>query len=121
MRTFDLGRIRKQFASKEGRANESLGTFDRNAVGIGRYVPGTSPWERHDNGDELLVVMDGEVRIDVLADDGASTPAMLTNGTVFTVPRGRWHQLTAAAPVNILYVSPPEDGVTRQREHPFGS
>jgi hypothetical protein len=34
------------------------------------------------------------------------------------VPRGKWHQLTAHAPVNILFSSPSEDGAERVRERP---
>jgi quercetin dioxygenase-like cupin family protein len=30
---------------------------------MGRYVAGSSPWERHNNGDELLLVTDGEVQM----------------------------------------------------------
>ncbi|MBD3649615.1 MAG: cupin domain-containing protein [Pseudomonadales bacterium] len=111
--------IRSTFASLTGRANESLGSFDESNIGIGRYIPGASPWERHNNGDELLYVTDGEVQIEVLSDSGVSSIEQLREGSLFVVPRGQWHQLTAKDNVNILYISPGEDGVDRQREHPF--
>ena len=87
------------------------------SLGIGRYVPGSSPWERHNNGDELLYVVDGEVDIEVLGGD-EPFKATLRQGALFVVPRGRWHQLTAQAAVNIMFSSPNEDGAERTRERP---
>jgi mannose-6-phosphate isomerase-like protein (cupin superfamily) len=118
MKTHDVAGIRGKFATLSRRANESLGTLDAGSIGIGRYVPGTSPWEKHHNGDELLLVTDGEVQIEVLEDSGGSWTELLKEGSLFVVPRGRWHQLTAREGVNILYISPPEDGAERTREHP---
>ena len=117
MEARDITAIRDRFRSLDARANESLGSFDNSNIGIGRYVPGASPWERHNNGDELLLVLDGMVHIEVLGDD-SSFRTTLSEGSLFTVPRGRWHQLVAEAPVHILYISPSEDGVERTRSHP---
>ena len=81
-------------------------------------MPGTSPWEKHENGDELMFVADGAVRIEVLEDDDSSAVEILRTGVLFVVPRGKWHQLTAADNATILYVSPGEAGATRQRARP---
>jgi mannose-6-phosphate isomerase-like protein (cupin superfamily) len=118
MKTHDVGHLRDRLGKLERRANEQLGSFDADTVGIGRYVPGSSPWERHNNGDELLLVTDGEVQIEVLEHDGDSRVELLREGNLFVVPKGLWHRLTASSHVNILYVSPSEDGVERKREHP---
>ena len=118
MRTHELDSLREQFNRLSQRANQHLGTFDAHSVGLGRYVPGSSPWERHTNGDELLLVTDGEVRIETLENDGNSRTELLKAGSLFVVPKGLWHQLTATANVNILYLSPSEDGAERTREHP---
>jgi len=119
MNKHDVTSIRKAFDALSQRANESLGSFDASSIGIGRYVPGSSPWEKHNNGDELLFVTDGEAQIEVLEASGDSSKEQLKEGSLFVVPKGKWHQLTAADNVNILYVSPSEDGVERQRDHPF--
>jgi len=119
MNAKDVASIRNRFAALSQRTNESLGSFDQSSVGIGRYVPGSSPWEKHNNGDELLYITDGTVQIEVLEDSGDSAIETLVEGALFVVPRGKWHQLTATDNVNILYVSPSEEGVERQREHPF--
>lgn len=121
MKPQELGPLREQFNRLSQRANQDLGTFDAHSVGLGRYVPGSSPWERHSNGDELLLVTDGEVEIEVLENDGRSRVYLLREGALFVVPKGLWHQLTATANVNILYFSPSEDGAERKRDHPFGA
>ncbi|MDD9968218.1 MAG: cupin domain-containing protein [Myxococcales bacterium] len=120
MKVYDVSTIRKRFDALSERTNEALGMYDDSTVGIGRYVPGTSPWERHSNGDELLLVTDGEVEIEVLDDDGASQRFTVVDGGLFVVPRGKWHQLTATDNVTILFASPSEDGAERTRQHPLG-
>ncbi len=118
MMKHDVASIREAFAALSQRANESLGSFDEGSIGVGRYVAGSSPWEKHNNGDELLLVTDGEVQIEVLEPSGNSWTELLEEGSLFVVPKGKWHQLTATDNVNILYISPSEDGVERKREHP---
>jgi mannose-6-phosphate isomerase-like protein (cupin superfamily) len=117
MKSYDVDQMRAAFRELDRRAYESLGTFDSTSLGIGRYVPGSSPWERHNNGDELLYIVDGEVDIEVLGGD-EPFKATLRQGALFVVPRGRWHQLTAHAMVNIVFSSPSEDGAERVRERP---
>ena len=117
MKTHDLSEIRQRVSKLESRANASVGSFNKANIGVGRYLPGASPWERHNNGDELLFILDGEVHIEVL-DGGSSFKAKLSEGTLFTVPSGLWHQLVAEAPVHIMYVSPSEDGAERTRDDP---
>ena len=119
MNAIDVIAVRDKFASLTTRANESLGSFDAGSIGIGRYIPGASPWEKHTNGDELLYVTDGEVQIEVLDDTGQSSIEHLKIGSLFVVPQDKWHQLTATNNVNSLYISPDESGVERQREYPF--
>lgn len=121
VRVYDLNAIRSRFDELAERANEALGTYDDSHLGLGRYVTGTSPWERHSNGDELLLVTDGELGVEVLDDDGTSQHFTVMEGGLFVVPRGKWHQLTLGDNANILYASPGEEGAERTREHPFGT
>jgi mannose-6-phosphate isomerase-like protein (cupin superfamily) len=111
--------MRERFSTLSERANESLGSYGSSTLGIGRYVPGTSPWEKHTNGDELLYVTDGRVSLEVLEDDGSSRTFQIGEGQLFVVPKGRWHQLTATDNVNIVFASPSEDGAERTRQHPL--
>ena len=120
MKTYDVTAIRRKFAGLSKRTNESLGSYNDSTLGIGRYVAGKSPWERHTNGDELLLVTDGYVDIEVLEGDGSSNQIRIDEGSLFVVPKGKWHQITATDNANILYASPSEDGAERTREHPLG-
>jgi mannose-6-phosphate isomerase-like protein (cupin superfamily) len=119
MVVYDVKSMRERFSELDERANEPLGSYDDRTLGIGRFVSGSSPWERHLNGDELLYVTDGSVSIEVLEDDGSSTILEVGDGQLFVVPTGKWHQLTAVESVNIMFASPAEDGAERTREHPF--
>lgn len=119
MKKNDISALRSKLATLDVRANEALGSYDDCAIGIGRFIPGASPWEKHNNGDELLLVTDGEVQIEVLQASGDSWKERLAEGTLFVVPRGHWHQLTAEGNVTILYISPGEEGAERTREHPL--
>ena len=119
MEVFDVKSIRERFSTLSERANEALGSYDSSVLGIGRYVPGTSPWEKHTNGDELLFVTDGHVSVEILEDDGSSQSFEIDDGQLLVVPSGKWHQLTAMVHVNIVFASPPEEGAERTREHPF--
>ena len=119
MKVFDLSVARKALVQLAERRNDSLGAYNDSSIGIGRFVTGSSPWEKHNNGDELLIVTDGEVQIEVLEEDGTSWMNVLKEGQLFSVPRGKWHQLTAEENVTIMYISPPDEGAERQREHPL--
>jgi mannose-6-phosphate isomerase-like protein (cupin superfamily) len=121
MEVYDVKSMRERLSKLSERANEPLGTYDERTLGIGRYVPGTSPWERHMNGDELLYVTDGHVSVEVLEDDGSSRTFEVGESQLLVVPMGKWHQLTATDNVNIMFASPSEVGAERTRERPFNN
>lgn len=59
--------------------------------------------ERHLDGDELLYVISGNMRLQLYADDGSSEEFALSAGDALLVPRGRWHRLKVDEPTH--YVS----------------
>jgi uncharacterized cupin superfamily protein len=65
-------------------AEEADASFNEGGIFVGRYF-GQPPWERHPKADELLHVLDGEVDVAVLTDDG---PVHVTvrAGSIFVVP-----------------------------------
>ena len=82
-----------------------LAPFNGGTAGVYWASGGTSPWERHPEEDELLLVLDGRVDVTVLTDDGpAVTP--VGAGGAFVVPRGHWHRQTLHGRVQQLYVTP---------------
>jgi quercetin dioxygenase-like cupin family protein len=75
-------------------ARRDFGSFDGHAIG-GRRWSGTSPWERHPDGDELLMPLEGSYVVTVLTGD-ASEEVEVRAGSFFIVPRGLWHRTVAA-------------------------
>ena len=73
-----------------------LSNFDDGAVGVfWSEAGGPSPWEMHQDCDELLHVIAGEIEVEVLPDDGGeSCVVTVSEGDVLVVPRGCWHRQT---------------------------
>ena len=86
---------------------KELARFNKGSVGVFRTGTGTSPWERHPDDDEYLHVLDGEVGITVLTDQGAVQTAV-SAGSIFIVPRGLWHRHTIRDRLVELFVTPGE-------------
>ena len=88
-----------------------LENFNTGMAGLIRFS-GESPWERHAQ-DELLLVMDGEVDITLLLEDGSTQTRSLRPFNLFVVPRGRWHRQRTEKGVTLMFVSAQEgDDVT---------
>ena len=91
-------------------AGAALGSFDAGNITLG-YFAGTSPWERHSEGDELLLVLDGEVAVTLLHDDDeGQDEVVIPNGSIFVIPRGRWHRTAARLPVKIFTLRATDHG-----------
>jgi PhnB protein len=73
-------------------------------LGVMSYT-GLTPWERHPDGDELLLALDGEVEVTTLTDDGPVT-RKLRAGEAFVCPQGLWHRQFAEKSVSMLYGTP---------------
>jgi mannose-6-phosphate isomerase-like protein (cupin superfamily) len=97
----DLREAARTLPERELRA---LGSFDRATVGLFRFS-GRAPWERHPDGDELMVVLEGGGEITVLAESGP-VHAELRPGTLFVCPRGLWHRPVATPSMTALYLTP---------------
>jgi mannose-6-phosphate isomerase-like protein (cupin superfamily) len=68
----------------------------------------TPDWEIHASGDELLVLLAGEARIEI--DRSISTTATLrVPYEAYVIPRGRWHRHLAASPdTKLIFLTPTE-------------
>ena len=71
-----------------------LGSLNGCGLYAGRFS-GLSPWERHTSADELLHVLEGELEITTLTDQGPVRNT-LRAGTIFVCPRGLWHRQYSA-------------------------
>ncbi|MFE7602500.1 cupin domain-containing protein [Streptomyces sp. NPDC057494] len=68
-------------------------------------VEGEHIWHVHDDTDEFFLVLDGELYISLREHDGERT-VRLSQGAVFTVPRGTEHKPYAPSGAAILMFEP---------------
>lgn len=66
---------------------------------------GRSAWERHTQGDEIVMVVEGAATLHLLTEAGRHSLA-LTAGTLTIVPQNAWHQFDAPAGVCVMTATP---------------
>ena len=115
IRTVDLNRDLAGLVKLEGRGahtteEEAQASFmtlaDFRDGGIfAASFSGSSGWERHPKGDELVQIIEGETRLEVIVDDEIESHE-LTAGTLLVVPRGCWHRFTSKHGVKVMTATP---------------
>lgn len=70
---------------------------------VGRYriIEDTRNWEMHPAGDELLLMLSGEMTV-ILEHDHREVAVDLAPGGAFVVPRGTWHRQVMRSPGEYL-------------------
>lgn len=66
---------------------------------------GTSQWERHPNGDEIVQILKGSVSLTLRTAVGDEKLA-LKAGMIVIVPQGTWHRFTAPDGVTLMTTTP---------------
>ena len=75
-------------------------------VGIAKMAqPPPHGGERHPDGDELLVVLAGEVEV-VLEESSGNRSTRVREREAFVVPKGTWHRVIPQGYVELLYITP---------------
>ncbi len=91
----------------------TLALFGDGGVFAGSF-DGTSEWERHSRGDELVHVFEGEAELTLLIGDETQMMT-LKAGMLTVVPQGCWHRFHAPHGVTLLTVTPqPTDHSTAE-------
>jgi len=93
-------------AEQADSAVRMLDELNGSALGLVRFA-GLTPWEIHPDGDELLHVLEGEVEVTVLTEDGPLRD-VLRAGSIFVVGRNLWHRQHARPSVTLLFSTPAE-------------
>ena len=83
---------------------DQLSAYRDGGVFVGHWA-GTSEWERHPAGDEIVMVIEGDTTIYFLTDAGEQS-AGLGAGDLVVVPRATWHRFETPTAVKILSVTP---------------
>lgn len=84
-------------------AYENLSEFRDGAAFI-TIFEGTSPWERHANGDELVYISEGQTKM-VLSINGEQQTKTLSSGDLIVVPENTWHRFETRG-VKLLSLTP---------------
>ena len=66
---------------------------------------GTSEWERHSHGDEIVMVLDGASILFMLI-DGEERPHPLEAMELIVVPQGTWHRFETPNRTQVMTVTP---------------
>jgi mannose-6-phosphate isomerase-like protein (cupin superfamily) len=105
MRSHDPSAIADSLAEMEFR---QLARFDGGHAGVfWSEAGGPSPWEMHPDCDEMLQVLEGEIEVEVLPEDGgAGVKTRVAAGSFLVVPRGCWHRQTLLARTKEFYLTP---------------
>ena len=98
------GRCRETTLEQENAAFATLAKYRDGGVFAGGFS-GESPWERHQNGDELVHILDGSTRLTIITENGPESFDMHP-GMVIVVPLGCWHRFSSDQGVTVMTVTP---------------
>lgn len=77
----------------------------RDGAMFAAWYAGVTEWERHPQGDEIVLVIDGETTLILLVDD-QEVPHKLGPHEFLVVPQGVWHRFDTPQGVQVVSVTP---------------
>ncbi len=92
------------FSDGAGGAFALLSEYRDGAVYVGHYS-GSSEWERHSNGDEIVMALAGSTTI-VLRIDSTDEKIDLKANELLVVPRNTWHRFEGSLDLKVMTVTP---------------
>jgi len=69
------------------------------------YYSGSSEWERHPNGDEVVMVLDGTTTV-ILLNDATEERFFLTEKELVVIPKGVWHRFENSDQLKVMTITP---------------
>lgn len=79
----------------------------RDGAIFGGSFSGESQWERHQQGDEIVHILDGATTLTLIENDDAEPQSLeMTAGMMIVIPQGCWHLFRAPAGVTIMTITP---------------
>ena len=123
--------LKAEFAKLAMLRNRTPGSTESEREGaFGRVAPyrdgaiftakfaGTSAWERHTQGDEIVQIIEGTTTLNLVTEEGRQSLS-LSAGMLAIVPRNAWHQFVAPDGVCVLTATPqPTEHVRLDVEDP---
>ena len=77
----------------------------RDGAIFGSKFAGTSDWERHPQGEEIVQIANGTTTLHLVTSEGRQS-LRLDAGMVAIVPQGAWHRFEAPDGVSVITVTP---------------
>ena len=102
--TFLERRTPKTTDSEIQDAVATLSEYRDGGIYVAHYA-GRSEWERHSNGDEIVLVVEGETTL-ILLTGGSEVANVLMEGELLVVPRSVWHRFETPKGVKVMSVTP---------------
>jgi mannose-6-phosphate isomerase-like protein (cupin superfamily) len=92
------------FTGEASAAFAVVSPYRDGAIYAGHYS-GSSEWERHEAGDEIVLVLEGTTTV-VLLDAEADKHIPLAAGELVVVPKGMWHRFESSKSLKVVSVTP---------------
>ena len=84
-------------------------------VTTARYDTDWDSWERHPNGDEIVLLLEGSVTMVLETQAGNTGIALRHAGDFAIVPRDPWHTAQVAQPSLMLFITAGEGTINRPK------
>jgi mannose-6-phosphate isomerase-like protein (cupin superfamily) len=101
------------FSGEASAAFAVVSPYRDGSIYVGHYS-GSSEWERHESGDELVLVLEGTTTV-VLLSAGAERHVQLGAGELVVVPEGVWHRFESSKSLKVMSVTPAPTGHALER------
>jgi mannose-6-phosphate isomerase-like protein (cupin superfamily) len=82
----------------------NVAAYRDGAIFVG-YYSGSSEWERHPGGDEIVLSLEGSTTVVFLV-NGEQHRIDLGSGELVVVPQGCWHRFEGSVQLKVLSVTP---------------
>ncbi|MFC4525010.1 cupin domain-containing protein [Dyella halodurans] len=92
------------FGNDAGEAFAEVAPYRDGAVYVS-YYSGSSEWERHPNGDEVVMVLEGTTTV-VLLRDAKEERYFLAANELVVIPVGVWHRFEESDRVKVMTITP---------------
>lgn len=111
------GRTPNSSAAEQDGASGRVAPYRDGAIFTAKFA-GTSAWERHPHGDEIVQIVDGATTLHLITEEGRQSVA-LSAGMLAIVPQNAWHQFEAPDGVCVMTATPqPTEHVRTDVEDP---
>ena len=90
-------------SEEKSKSFADLSKYQNGSIYVG-YFNGSSDWERHSGGDEVVMVVEGETNLFIL--DKEESSFKLQSGEFIVVPKNAWHRFETLGPIKSITFTP---------------